>query len=84
MERQLIADLLMSVDLPTDFHYPPEFIRTVELGIVQLEPWLILTGDPLRQRFVGMRDRYPGKTYVHSPNGRTLATSPVGPGPPLK
>ncbi len=59
-----MPELLLSVDLPIDFRYPPEFVRTVELGIIQLEPWLILTGDQLRQRFLGMRDRYPDKTYV--------------------
>ena len=33
-----MADLLDPVDLPLGFTYPREFVRVVELGIVDLEP----------------------------------------------
>ncbi len=59
-----MADLLPSGDLPPGFVYPPEFVRVVELGVVNLEPWEVLVGDRLRHRFAGLQDRYPGTTYV--------------------
>jgi hypothetical protein len=52
-----MADLLTTVDLPDGFTYPPEFVRVVELGLTNLEPWRIITGDTLRDRLVGLRRR---------------------------
>jgi hypothetical protein len=54
-----VADLLSIDDLPPDFEYPQEFIRVVELGLTNLEPWWILKGEPLRDRFRGLRERLP-------------------------
>lgn len=51
-------------DLPESFRYPREFVRTVELGLVDFEPWLILTGDALIEKYRGLSQRYPGKGYV--------------------
>ncbi|TMK51016.1 MAG: hypothetical protein E6G66_06680 [Actinobacteria bacterium] len=42
-----MADLLSIDDLPPDFEYPQEFIRVVELGLTNLEPWWILEGEGL-------------------------------------
>ena len=51
-------------DLPESFQYPREFVRTVELGLINFEPWLILTGEALFEKYIGLRQRYPGKGYV--------------------
>ncbi len=59
-----MAELLTVDSLPLDFEYPPEFIRTVELGITDLEPWKVLTGERLRFTYVGLRKRYPGEEYI--------------------
>jgi hypothetical protein len=59
-----VADLLSIDDLPPDFEYPQEFIRVVELGLTNLEPWWILKGEPLRDRFRGLRERYPDNLVV--------------------
>ena len=59
-----MADLLSLVDLPAGFTYPPEFIRVVELGLTNLEPWSILSGDLLRDRHIGLERRYPLRTLV--------------------
>jgi len=59
-----VADLLTNVDLPAGFDYPAEFIRVVELGLTDLEPWWIFDGDQLRQRVIGLRERYPGRQLV--------------------
>jgi hypothetical protein len=59
-----VADLLSIVDLPSGFEYPHEFIRIVELGLTNLEPWWILEGEALRDRFRGLRERYPDNLVV--------------------
>ncbi len=59
-----MAQLLSAAELPEGFHYPHQFLRTVELGLVDLEPWWILHGDLLRERQVGLRTRYPARTLV--------------------
>ncbi len=59
-----MADLLNLSELPEAFSYPSEFIRVVELGLTNLEPWWILTGDLLRDRFKGIVRRYPERSLV--------------------
>ncbi|SDT07188.1 hypothetical protein [Microlunatus soli] len=56
--------LLASADLPDGFVYPPLFLRVVELGLVELEPWSILHGEQLINRVRGIRDRYPQRKLV--------------------
>ena len=67
----MVGDLLTSVDLPAGFDYPAEFMRVVELGLTDLEPWWIFDGDQLRQRMIGLHERYPGRQLVPSPGVRT-------------
>lgn len=59
-----MAILLNPNELPSGFEYPREFVRVVELGIVDLEPWLILEGRQLQDRIAGLRSRYAGRTLV--------------------
>jgi hypothetical protein len=53
-----VADLLTAAELPDGFAYPAEFLRVVELGLMDLEPWYIFEGDDLRLRVAGLRKRY--------------------------
>lgn len=65
MVRKLkLIELLNANELPPNFEYPREFIRVVELGILDIEPWQILRGDLLEWRYHGMQERYPGRTLV--------------------
>ncbi|TLW94759.1 hypothetical protein FFT09_02475 [Saccharomonospora piscinae] len=59
-----MADLLTIAELPEGFDYPAEFIRVVELGLTDLEPWWIFDGDQLRRRAIGLRERYPARQLV--------------------
>ena len=59
-----MADLLTIGDLPEGFDYPSSFIRVVELGLTNLEPWWIITGDLLRDRQRGLEARYPARQLV--------------------
>ncbi|RPF22248.1 hypothetical protein [Myceligenerans xiligouense] len=59
-----MADLLRPADLPSGFTYLRQFVRVVELGIVDLEPWRILGGDRLARRAAGLRNRYRERVLV--------------------
>lgn len=59
-----MAGLLSIADLPEGFVYPPSFIRIIELGLTDLEPWEILVGDRLRRRLRGLTDRFPNRHLV--------------------
>ena len=59
-----MADLLPLSELPASFDYPAEFIRIVELGLTNLEPWWILNGELLRDRYRGLRARYGDRRLV--------------------
>jgi hypothetical protein len=45
--------------LPQWFKYPDEFIKIVDLGIVNLKPWYIMEGDTLVQKTIGINQRFP-------------------------
>lgn len=59
-----MADLLSSSDLPPGFLYPPLFVRVVESGLTDLEPWYVLQGDELFRRVLGIRQRYPDRHLI--------------------
>lgn len=59
-----MAELLSVTELPDGFDYPPEFRRVCELGLTRLEPWWIIDGELLRDRYRGLRQRYPGRDLV--------------------
>ena len=57
--------LLLDVNsLPAGFEYPRQFIRVVELGLIDLEPWHILEGEHLFDQDRGLKDRYPTRVLV--------------------
>ena len=59
-----MPELLSSGALPKDFDYPRLFVRLAEQGLLDLEPWHVLVGDELRQRFIGLAKRYPNRSLV--------------------
>lgn len=59
-----MAELLSDTDLPEGFTYPHGLVRVVELGLVNLEPWWIVEGDLLRDRFSGLQQRYKDRKLV--------------------
>lgn len=59
-----MSELLPPAELPAAFGYPGEFLRVVDRGLVDLEPWLILRGEDLLVRHHGLRTRYPKRRVV--------------------
>ena len=53
-----MSELMTETQLPNGFDYPREFVRIVELGLVNLEPWHVLLGEELQRRAAGLRERY--------------------------
>jgi hypothetical protein len=58
------TELLGSADLPLGFSYPPEFISTLDLGLTNLTPWSIYTGQSLQDRYRGLGQRFPDRELV--------------------
>ena len=56
--------LLTGTELPDGFSYPAEFLRVVDLGLINLEPWTILLDEELVHRNSGLRERYPERVLV--------------------
>jgi hypothetical protein len=57
-------ELLSQTELPGGFGYPPEFMKIVNQGLVDLDPWVVLEGDYLKDRFKGVRERYKGRKLI--------------------
>lgn len=56
--------LLDQNELPVGFSYPTEFIRIVEQGLLDFDPWIILGNDRLRTRYEGIKQRYPKRELI--------------------
>ena len=48
-----MSQLLPPAELPADFGYPGKFLRVVDQGLVDLEPWMILQAEDLLVRHHG-------------------------------
>ncbi|MFF1820615.1 hypothetical protein ACFVWG_25140 [Kribbella sp. NPDC058245] len=59
-----VVSLIGQADLPMGFTYPASFVRVVGLGLVDFEPWQVLSGELLYFQYRGLGDRYPGRGLV--------------------
>jgi hypothetical protein len=57
-------DLLNEKEYPENFNYPHQFLRIVELGLIDLEPWYLLDGKALRDTLSGLSIRYPERRLI--------------------
>ncbi len=56
--------LLNKIELPEWFDYPSDFLTVVDQGLVNFDPWIILTNERLRLRFEGIKERYPNRNLI--------------------
>jgi len=56
--------MLKETELPKWFKYPSEFNILLDQNLLDFDPWIILTGDRLRQRYVGIQKRYPDRNII--------------------
>jgi len=60
-----MKDMLMNRNLwPEWFEYPKEFLTIVNQNLLDFDPWVILIGDRLIQRYDGIKTRYPSRELV--------------------
>jgi hypothetical protein len=57
-------DLLKEHELPAGFVYPAEFMQIIEQNLIDLEPWNIMSGEDLRWRNDGLKQRYPTRGLI--------------------
>jgi len=57
-------NLLSVEELPNGFSYPRQFIRILDLGLTDLQPWYVLEGEVLRDTMHGLARRYPARTLI--------------------
>lgn len=57
-------ELMNEKDMPSWFHYPQHFLRTVETGLAHLRPWRILEGQYSVSRRAGLKERFPTRDLV--------------------
>lgn len=56
--------LLNPEELPSWFSYSEEFLRIINQGLLDFDPWIVLQGAQLRTRFLGMKGRFPDRELV--------------------
>ena len=57
-------DLLNENELPAGFSYPEEFLKIVDLNLVDITPWIVIEGKYLRDRHEGLKKRYPTRLLI--------------------
>ena len=57
-------NLLKQTELPEWFNYPREFLRIVDQGLLDFDPWIVLQGERLKIRFKGLQERYPNRELI--------------------
>lgn len=68
-------DVLGEHELPSWFRYPRPFLRLLESGARQLDPWWLFGRDYALERLAGLRLRYPNRELV--PFARNLSNDDV-------
>ena len=58
------VNLLTETELPSGFGYPRQFMRVIQLGLTDLEPWYVLEGTSLRDAMAGLAERYPNRKLI--------------------
>jgi hypothetical protein len=56
--------LLGKADIGNDFEYPAEFLRVLDLGLINLKPWEIIIDERIDLRYRGLKKRYPKRHLI--------------------
>ena len=47
-----------------EYRYPKEFLKIVELNLVDLDSWYIMTKEQVETRIIGLKKRYPERKLI--------------------
>ncbi|MEM9337246.1 MAG: hypothetical protein AAGA66_00840 [Bacteroidota bacterium] len=56
--------LLEKNELPSWFEYPSEFLILIDQNLLDFDPWIVITGDRLKTRYQGLKERYPNRELI--------------------
>lgn len=57
--------LLSNTELPEGFSYPDDFLRiATRQKLIDFDPWIVLEGDQLQMRYIGINQRFPNKNII--------------------
>jgi hypothetical protein len=59
-----VTELLPLAELPPGFTYPAEYLRVVELGLIDLQPWQIIEGRTLLIIYANLAETFPDQQLV--------------------
>ena len=59
-----MEQLLNKNELPEWFNYSEDFLRIVEQGLLDFDPWIILQPKQLRTRYQGLKERFPERDLI--------------------
>lgn len=59
-----MMEILSAEELPSGFQYPASFLRVLGLGLTNIEPWHMLEGARLRERWRGLGQRFPARALI--------------------
>lgn len=48
----------------SDYIYPVEFVKIVELNLVDFEIWYLMSNEQIDIRIKGLKSRYPGRNLI--------------------
>lgn len=47
------------------YSYPKEFLKIVDLNLVDLDLWYLMTKEQVEIRIIGLKNRYPERQLVY-------------------
>lgn len=50
--------------LPEKFSYPKDFLRIIDQGLTNLDPWVIEGGKDIENRYAGLQERYKKRILI--------------------
>jgi hypothetical protein len=50
--------------LPSWFEYPKELLTLINQNLLDFDPWIILSADRLKERYKGLKSRYPSRELI--------------------
>lgn len=56
--------ILEKSELPSWFEYPSEFLILINQNLLDFDPWIVITGDRLKTRYAGIKERYPNRGLI--------------------
>lgn len=57
-------EILDNAELPEGFQYPKDFLRLIELGMVNYDVWYFFDKNSIRIRYEGLQKRYPYRNLI--------------------